>query len=135
MPFFAKANGDWIRSTPAVAGERLFVAGMRDVLVCLDTRDGKQLWRKDFVKQLGTPLPNFGFVCSPLVDGMAVYVQAGASLIKLDKTTGEILWRSLKDEGGMGGSAFSSPIITTLAGERQLVVQTREGHLYAITVR
>ncbi len=126
VPFFAKANGDWIRSTPAVDGERLYVAGMRDVLVCVDTRDGKQLWRKDFVKQLGTPLPNFGFVCSPLVDGMAVYVQAGASLIKLDKTTGEILWRSLKDEGGMGGSAFSSPIIATLAGERQLVVQTRE---------
>lgn len=34
VPFFAKSNGDWIRATPACDGESLFVAGMRDVLVC-----------------------------------------------------------------------------------------------------
>lgn len=56
VPFYAKSNGDWIRSTPALDGGRLYVAGMRDVLVCLDTRDGKQVWRKDFVKELSTLL-------------------------------------------------------------------------------
>ncbi len=126
VPFFAKSNGDWIRSTPALDGERLYVAGMRDVLVCLDTRDGRQVWRKDFVKELSTPLPDFGFVCSPLVDDDAVYVQAAASLVRLDKHTGEIVWRTLADKGGMWGSAFSSPMIVVLAGQRQLLVQTRE---------
>jgi len=33
VPFFAKSNGDWVRSTPALDGDRLCVAGMRDVLV------------------------------------------------------------------------------------------------------
>ena len=80
VPFFAKSNGDWVRSTPALDGDRLYVAGMRDVLVCLDARDGKEVWRKDFVKELGTPLPDFGFVCSPLIDGDAVYVQAARSV-------------------------------------------------------
>jgi outer membrane protein assembly factor BamB len=126
VPFFAKSNGDWVRSTPALDGDRLYVAGMRDVLVCLDTRDGKEVWRKDFVKELGTPLPDFGFVCSPLIDGDAVYVQAAAAFVRLNKHTGEVVWRTLADKGGMWGSAFSSPIIATLAGQRQLLVQTRE---------
>ena len=88
VPFFAWSNGSWIRSTPAYDGECLYVAGMRDVLVCLHAETGREKWRVDFVDQLGTPLPAFGFVCSPLVDGSAVYVQAGASVVKLDKGSG-----------------------------------------------
>lgn len=126
VPFFAASNGSWIRSTPAYDGERLYVAGMRDVLVCLDAKTGKEEWRVDFVKELKTALPDFGFVCSPLLDGDAVYVQAGASVAKLDKKTGKIIWRTLDDKGGMMGSAFSSPVIASLAGKRQLIVQGRE---------
>ena len=126
VPFFAKANGDWIRATPACDGEHLYVAGMRDVLVCLELASGAERWRIDFVKELSTPLPSFGFVCSPLVAGEHVYVQAGAAVCKLDKRTGKILWRALQDDGGMWGSAFSSPVLADLAGKRQLVVQTRE---------
>lgn len=126
VPFFAKSNGDWIRATPACDGESLFVAGMRDVLVCLDAQTGKERWRIDFVKKLEAPVPDFGFVCSPLVDGDAVYAQAGASFVKLNKRTGEVVWRTLEDKGGMWGSAFSSPVFATLAGQRQLIAQTRE---------
>lgn len=126
VPFFAASNGSWIRSTPAFDGESLYVAGIRDVLVCLNAQSGEIRWRVDFVEQLKTPLPTFGFVCSPLVDGEAVYVQAGASVARLNKRTGAIVWRTLQDKGGMNGSAFSSPIIAELAGTRQLLVQTRE---------
>lgn len=126
VPFFAASNGSWIRSTPAFDGERLYVAGMRDVLVCFDARSGDELWRVDFVEEYGTPLPSFGFVCSPMVDGNAVYVQAAASVVKLDKLSGKVIWRSLKDPGGMFGSAFSSPSIGTIDGLRQLLVQSRQ---------
>lgn len=126
VPFFAKSNGDWIRATPACDGESLFVAGMRDLLVCLDAATGKERWRVDFVKQLQAPVPDFGFVSSPLVEGDAVYVQAGASFVKLDKRTGQVVWRTLKDQGGMWGGVFASPVLATLGGERQFVVQTRE---------
>jgi outer membrane protein assembly factor BamB len=126
VPFFAKANGDWIRSTPAYAGDSLYVAGMRDLLVCLDAASGNPRWRKDFMQELGSPLPTFGCVCSPLVDGDAVYIQAGAGLCKLDRHSGRLLWRTLQDDGGMMGSAFSSPVLAELAGRRQLLVQTRE---------
>lgn len=126
VPFFAKSSGDWIRSTPAYDGECLYVAGMRDVLVCLMAKTGQERWRVDFVKEVKSPVPDFGFVCSPLVDGDSVYVQAGGAVAKLDKQTGAIIWRTLGDEGGLFGSAFSSPILAELLGKRQLIVQTRQ---------
>lgn len=126
VPFFAKSNGDWIRSTPAINDGRVYVAGMRDVLVCLDLATGKELWRVDFVKKLNSEAPTFGFVCSPLVAGEAVYVQAGGGTVKLDKKSGKLLWRGFLDGGGMNGSAFSSPVLATLGGREQLVVQSRE---------
>lgn len=126
VPFFAGANGDWIRATPAFDGESLFVAGMRDVLVCLDAANGKERWRVDFVERFKSPVPTFGFVSSPLVEGEHVYVQAGASFAKLNKRNGETVWRSLKDDGGMNGSAFSSPFKATIAGQTQFLVQTRD---------
>jgi len=126
VPFMAKRNGDWIRSTPAYDGQSVYVAGMRDVLVCLDAETGKERWRVDFVEQFQTPLPTFGFVCSPLVAGEHVYVQAAAGFCKLDKRTGRVVWRILTDGGGMFGSAFSSPVLATLGGQEQLLVQTRQ---------
>jgi outer membrane protein assembly factor BamB len=60
-----------------------------------------------------------------LIVGDAIYVQAGGGFVKLDKHTGETVWRTLEDGGGMYGSAFSSPIHITLAGKPQLIVQTR----------
>ena len=126
VPFFAASNGSWIRSTPCVDGDRVYVAGMRDLLVCLDVASGREHWRVDFVKALESPLPAFGFVSSPLVIGDHVYVQAGSGFAKLDKLTGAIVWRVLDDGGGMSGSAFSSPYPVTLDGVPQILVQTRE---------
>jgi outer membrane protein assembly factor BamB len=126
VPFFAARNGSWIRSTPAYDGKYLYVGGMRDVLVCLDAQTGKEVWRFDFVKEFNAPLPAFGFVCSPLVVGDYVYVQAGASFVKLDKNTGKSIWRTFRDDGGMNGSAFSSPTLAKLQGQEVLLVQGRE---------
>ena len=126
VPFFAAANGSWIRSTPLVADGKIFVAGMRDVLTCLDVKDGKILWQMDFVKELKTPLPSFGFASSPIYSDGKVVVQAGSGVIQLDAENGKILWQASKDQGGMNGSAFSSPTIEMINGKPQLVAQTRE---------
>lgn len=128
VPFFARANGSWIRATPAhdADSDRLLAAGMLDVLVCLQASTGEELWRIDFVNQFDTPVPAFGFVSSPLIDGDSAYVQAGAALAKVGMDDGEVEWRAMEDGGGMYGSAFSSPVLETLAGRRQLLVQTRE---------
>lgn len=125
VPFFAWKNGSWVRSTPAYDGKNLYVGGMRDFLVCLDAESGKKKWEVDFMKRYKAPLPAFGFVCSPMIEGDHLYVQAGAGFIKLDKETGKSVWRALDDKGGMYGSAFSSPTMAKLGGIEQVVVLTR----------
>ena len=125
VPFFASSNGSWIRATPAYDGQYLYVAGIRDRLVCLNAETGAEVWNVDFMSQMRSPLPRFGFVSSPLVWGDHVYVQAGSGFVKMEKRSGRIVWRTLRDQGGMYGSAFSSPIMAELGGKRQLIVQTR----------
>lgn len=125
VPFFAAENGSWIRATPACDGERLYVAGMRDLLVCLDVNNGDILWQVNFMEQFDTPLPQFGGVSSPLIDGDYIYIQAADGLCKLNKLTGEVVWRVLQDFSQAGDSAFSSPAIVTIDGRRQLAVQMR----------
>ena len=125
VPFFAAKNGSWIRSTPTFDGKNLFVCGMRDVLHSLNADTGEINWKVDFVERYDTPLPAFGMVCSPLINGDDLYVQAGSGFVKLDKRNGKSIWRSLQDKGGMFGSAFSSPVIEEINGKPQVVVQTR----------
>ena len=125
VPFFAASNGSWIRSTPSYSDGRLYVAGMREILQCLDSETGKIVWTVDFVEKFGAPLPTFGFVCSPLVVGDFLYTQAAGAVVKIDKHAGQVVWRTFDDGGGMHGSAFSSPVWHAVHGQDQLVVQTR----------
>ena len=126
VPFFASGNGSWIRSTPAVANGKIFVGGIRDILVCLDAATGKELWRRDFPAEMNSPAPQFGCVCSPLTDGDYVYMQAGGAMHKLKQSTGQTVWQSAQDGPGRNSSVFSSPAIETIHGIRQLLVQGRE---------
>ncbi len=127
VPFFAKRNGDWIRSTPAFDGDALYVGGMQETILKLDAATGEQLWSVSLPERYGTRAPDFGFVSSPLVEGDAVFVQGANSIVRLDAETGETVWRALDNDGDiMRSGAFSSPVFATLAGVRQLLVQTRE---------
>ncbi len=125
VPFFAQANGSWIRSTPTYEDGKLYVGGMRDVLVCLNAESGDEIWRVDFPSQLKSELPSFGYVSSPLIDGDFLYTQAGGGFCKINKHDGQLVWRTLVDGGGMNGSAFASPVLADLAGVSQLLVQSR----------
>ena len=126
VPFFAARNGSWVRSTPATDGESLVVAGMRDVLVSLDVVTGRVNWKIDFVDRFDADLPSFGFVSSPLIAGGHVYVQAGGGVAKVVLKSGKVAWHSSHSRDGMSGGAFSSPVLATIGGREQLVVQGRE---------
>jgi outer membrane protein assembly factor BamB len=123
----SSSMGSWIRATPAYDGKSLFVAGMPDVLVCLDANTGAERWRADFHKRYATPLPEVGFVCSPLAVDDGVYVQTADSFVKVDKQTGDSVWRCLErhekvSEEGMGQGSYSSPDFAVIHGRPQLLV-------------
>lgn len=132
VPFYAARNGEWIRSTPAYDGETLFIGGMNELFFAFDAETGEERWRIDFPKRFGTDIPDFGFASSPLVTGDALYVQAANSILKLDKESGETIWRALAASDSVFESgAFSSPVLGEVAGRMQLLVQTRT-HLHGI---
>ena len=118
--------GSWIRATPAYEQDGLFVAGMPDLLVSLDPDTGAEQWRADFHARYGTPIPELGFVCSPLVVEDGVYVQTADSFVKVDRKTGRSVWRCMerKEKGseGMGQGSYSSPDFAVIKGRPQLLV-------------
>jgi outer membrane protein assembly factor BamB len=124
VPPYAMANGSWIKSTPALAEDSIVVLGMRDEIVCLNAANGQVRWQADLANRFNSRRPPFGGVSSPLIDEGAVYVMAGGATVKLALDDGSTIWRTLADEGEED-DALSSPVIASLSGERQLVVQTR----------
>jgi outer membrane protein assembly factor BamB len=108
------------RSTPAVAGGRVYTLGMTGILSCLDAGMGKLHWRK----QCEPCLPYGGN--SPLVtDGLCIVHfgdaergRALGGLTAFDASTGRVKW--CYADGSRASS--SSPIVVHLAGERQVVL-------------
>ena len=125
VPFFAAKNGSWVRSTPATDGKTLVVGGMQEILVGLDVATGEVKWRFDVAKKLKSDRPSFGFVCSPLIEGEFVFLQVGGGVAKLELSTGKVVWHTGAGGDGMSDGAFSSPMLATVHGKHQLVVQGR----------
>jgi outer membrane protein assembly factor BamB len=122
---YAGSHGKWPRATPVVADGRLVTVGVTGVVSCWDAASGKLLWQNDFSKEFKAPPPLFyGMSVSPIVvDGMVI-VAAGVNddgaLVAIDLAGGEIKWKWTGD-----GPGYSSPILATLAGTRQLIVQSQ----------
>ncbi len=108
------------RSTPTVADGRVFAMGATGRLRALDAATGRLLWLRDTLADNGAENPEWGKSVSPLaVDGRVVIGAGGPdgrSVVAYAAATGEPAWG-----GGDDGPAFSSPIVATLAGARQIV--------------
>jgi outer membrane protein assembly factor BamB len=115
----ARAHGPGPKSTPAMADGRVFTFGISGILTAHDLATGKVLWRND-----APPAPpEFGTALSPIVDGTQVIVHLGANdegaLTAFDVASGKPRWRWTGD-----GPAYSSPVIASIGGTRQLVTQS-----------
>ena len=85
------------RATPTVEGDLLVAVGQWGELACLETAQGKELWRKHYTKDFGGKRPKWGFSESPLIDGDKVVITpggTGGSVVALEQETGAVLWRS-----------------------------------------
>jgi outer membrane protein assembly factor BamB len=117
----AAAFGKYPRSTPTVAGGRVYTFGVSGILSCMDAGTGRLHWRKDFSEHY----PSYGASTSPLVaDGLCVvHVGDGvktSELTAFDAETGEVKWRYADGSG----PPYGSPILVDLAGERQVATFT-----------
>jgi outer membrane protein assembly factor BamB len=120
----ARRHGKGPKATPAVADGRVFAVGINGTLTAWDAATGRVLWRKSFTGDFKKTSPAFGAAASPLVDGPNVIVPLGGrnsgALTALDAATGEIRWQWTGD-----GPGYTSPVIGTFGGERQLITQSQ----------
>jgi outer membrane protein assembly factor BamB len=116
----AQSHGPGPKSTPAIAGGRVFTFGIGGILSAFDLASGKLIWR---IPAPGV-LPQYGTATSPLIDGTSVIVHAGGdnngALTSFDAATGKPRWQWTGD-----GPGYGSPIIATFAGVRQVIAQTQ----------
>jgi outer membrane protein assembly factor BamB len=118
------------RGTPTIDQGRVYALGATGVLRCLDMTNGKEIWRKDLLKEFNIPpeLANeevrWGRSASPLIVDDLVIVPPGGppkgpyvSLVAYNKNTGEEVWR-----GGTEQISFSSPNVATIGGVRQVLI-------------
>ena len=121
----ARGHGKGPKSTPAVVDGRVFAFGINGALSAYDAKTGAVLWRKDFAGEFKATAPVFGASVSPLVDGRNVIVHVGGdsqgALTAFDVATGKVSWKWDED-----GPAYTSPIIATIGGVRQLITQSQK---------
>ena len=114
------------RASPTVAGKFIYAVGQHGEIACFDAATGAEKWRKDYRKDFGGQLPEWGYSEAPLVDGDNVVVTPGGtdgSIVALAKDTGAIVWRS---KGFADKPHYSSLVPAEIGGVRQYIQLTSE---------
>lgn len=117
-----RMNG-WASSTCCTDGERVYAFfGRGGGLFCY-TVDGELVWKKD----LGSFEGPWGTAACPiLVDDMVIQncdADADAYLIALDKRTGEVRWKTPRENH----RGWSTPVLIHIDGKRELVLNGHTG--------
>jgi outer membrane protein assembly factor BamB len=111
------------RSSVTVADGKVVTLGVGGVLSCVDI-SGKVLWRNDKY----TGVPRFFTSMSPIVvDGLCIAHLGGSSdgaIVAFDLTGGDEKWKWTGE-----GPSYASPVLMTVGGARQVVVQTEKSLL------
>jgi outer membrane protein assembly factor BamB len=119
--FRESMGGDGPRATPTWSEGRVYALGATGELRALDERSGRVIWRTNILTDNGAENLPWGMSASPLVVDEALVVLPGGpngqSVAGYDRETGKRLWSALDDM-----QAYSSPMLATLKGVRQLLV-------------
>ncbi|MYN66089.1 MAG: PQQ-binding-like beta-propeller repeat protein [Acidobacteria bacterium] len=117
-------GGPGPRATPTWHDGRVYALGATGRFVCLDASTGAVLWERDILADGGAANLPWAMSGAPLVVDDVVVVQPGGrdwSVAAYDRLTGDVAWHVLDDVQG-----YTSPMLATLGGIRQVVVVTAE---------
>ncbi|MHB1423992.1 MAG: PQQ-binding-like beta-propeller repeat protein [Gemmataceae bacterium] len=118
-------KGDGPRSTPLLAGERVYTLSPGGRLLCLKLTDGGKVWQRQLLDDYNVPRSYFGVGTSPILEGGRLLVNVGgraAGIVAFDKDDGKEVWKATED-----GASYSSPVAATIDGVRHVVFFTRQG--------
>ena len=121
--FSGSPGGGGPRATPTWHDGRVFVLGATGEFRSIDAASGRVLWRTNILADAGATNADHGTSASPLiVDNTVVVLPGGSdgqSVVAYDRESGKRVWSALDDR-----AAYSSPMLVTLAGVRQILVHT-----------
>src|SRR6266404_2191498 len=123
-----KPNFPAARSTPTVEGEFLYALSSDGDLASLETATGKARWQKNLRADFGGKHGEWAYSESPLLDGDALVCTPGgseATLVALNKKTGDVLWKCAAPEGDE--AAYASAIVVEVGGLKQYVQLLQKG--------
>ncbi len=114
-------GGDGPRATPTWSDGRVYALGALGELRSIDETTGRTVWRTNILAEAGAKNLQWGMSASPLiVDNTIVVLPGGAngnSVVAYDRAKGTRVWSAQDDQ-----QAYSSPMLVTLAGVRQILV-------------
>ncbi len=110
------------RSSPAIAGGRVFTFGAEGKLHCLDLKTGAVVWKRDLLTEFKLKQNFFGVGTSPLVVDDKVIINVGAPggpcVAAFNMKDGKMLW----GEGDEWGPSYASPVPAVVQGKRRVFV-------------
>jgi outer membrane protein assembly factor BamB len=119
--FVESMGGDGPRATPTYHEGRVYTLGAEGALHCVDARTGNLIWSRNILEDAGATNIDWGMAASPLiVDDKVIVLPGGSrgrSVAAYDRLNGAPIWTSLDDR-----QAYTSPMLVTLGGVRQLLV-------------
>ena len=116
------------RTTPTVDGKYLYALGSDGDLVCLESANGKERWRKSLRADFDGKPGVWAYSESPLIDGDALICTPGgsnATMVALNKNTGATIWKCALPEGG--DASYACPIAFESGGVKQYVQFLQKG--------
>lgn len=123
--FQESMGGPGPRATPTWHAGRLYALGAAGELRGLDAGSGALLWRRNILDDAGAENLPWAMAGAPLLVDDLVVVQPGGpggwSVAAYDSATGDVAWHALDDV-----QAYTSPMLETVAGRRQIVTVTAE---------
>jgi outer membrane protein assembly factor BamB len=121
--FFTEGQARGPGATPIVRKGKLYALDLFGNLVCLDTKHGKVVWKKNLKEEF--QMKETSVDASPLIEGDLLILmlggKGGAGIVALDRNTGREVWRALDE-----AVTWSSPIVIDAGGVRQLIVWTQQ---------
>lgn len=144
---FATPAGDLLKqtngpaSTPTVHNGKLYTVSADGTLSCLNAKDGKPVWSKNYAKDFGGAPGDksgvaWGYSDSVYPDGdkiVCIPGAKGAAVVALKADTGETIWKADAGEignpkvKGFAGQGYSSPVKATIHGVPQYLALLGSG--------
>jgi len=136
----------YAQSSPVIDSEtgNVYMQGSQGILAGF-TADGKPLWKKSLMEEIGRlTFPN-GRTASPVIEGDLVIVRGitanwgaqgpgGDRFYAFDKRTGDLVWASTPASRPKDNS-YSTPYVTTRNGKRVFYASTGDGAVVCVNAR